>query len=202
MSLRAVVFDWGGVLMRTLDYGPRHAWDARLGLAAGSVERVVHGIEEWQQAQRGALSTSQYWAAVGQKLHLSDSDLSALRSDFYQGDRLHGPTASLLARLRSRGLVVGLLSNNTLELGQELERLGLASMFDAVAISAASGAMKPEPAAYRAILGRLACPPNQALMLDDSPANVEGARAVGMAAVRVTGDEEWIETAERILQQE
>jgi epoxide hydrolase-like predicted phosphatase len=186
MQRRAVIFDWGGVLMRTADYAPRHAWDARLGLAAGQVEAVVHGIEAWNRAQRGEIGEEAYWQAVAGKLRLDESAAARLRDDFYRGDALDESLVSLIRRLRGSGLLVGLLSNNVSSLAAALDAPGLADLFDARVISAEIGVMKPDPAAYHAILTRLDVPPGAALFVDDSPANVTGAAATGMAAVRFT----------------
>jgi hypothetical protein len=41
--IRAIIFDFGGVLMRTGDPAGRCEWEARLGLASSELERVVHG---------------------------------------------------------------------------------------------------------------------------------------------------------------
>lgn len=180
---RAVIFDWGGVLMRTTDYSPRLGWDARLGQPPGSVEAVVHGIPAWQAAQRGEIGEDAYWAAVGEALGLDAGDLAALRDDFYSGDALDAGLAALIDALRGRGVRVGLLSNNGPALADDLQATGMAGRFDASVISCEIGVMKPDPAAYEAILRRLDVRPEQALFIDDSPANVEGARAVGMSAV-------------------
>jgi putative hydrolase of the HAD superfamily len=84
--------------------------------------------------------------------------------------------------------LVGLLSNNTLDLYDALAAFELDQLFDAVVISAEIGLMKPDPAAYQAVLERLGVAPQQAIFVDDFPANVDGARAVGMEAVRFTPD--------------
>src|SRR5574340_415161 len=49
--IRAVIFDWGGVFMRTVDPSFRLAWDARLGLTPGSIQRLFFESAEWQRAQ-------------------------------------------------------------------------------------------------------------------------------------------------------
>jgi epoxide hydrolase-like predicted phosphatase len=188
MQRRAVIFDWGGVLMQTVNYAPRHEWDTRLGLAAGQVEAIVHGIEAWNRAQRGEIGEEAYWQAVAGKLGLDESAAEQLRDDFYRGDALDETLVALIRRLRGRGLRVGLLSNNAPSLAAALDRLNLADLFDARVISAEIGVMKPDPAAYHAVLDRLDVPPGAALFVDDSPANITGAAAVGMAAVRFTPD--------------
>lgn len=180
---QAAIFDWGGVLMRTEDHSFRLAWDARLGLAPGSVEQVVHGIPEWRQAQRGEISSAAYWQAVAQQLGLTAEETLALRSDFYSGDRLDKELIMLIQKLRESGIRTGLLSNNTPDLRDEMRALKLDGIFDAVVISAEIGVMKPEPAAYHAILDALNTVPQQAILIDDFEDNVAGAQAVGMQAV-------------------
>lgn len=183
MKLKAVIFDWGGVLMRTEDYAPRARWDARLGTAPGHVERVVHGIEAWQQLQRGEADVATYWRVVGDELGLGDDDLAQLREDFYSGDRLDEALVEQIGELKARGLLVGLLSNNTPELLPVLRQAGLDTLFDAIVVSCDIGVMKPDPRAYRAILDALGVEAKAALFVDDFAENVRGAEAVGMGAV-------------------
>jgi putative hydrolase of the HAD superfamily len=180
---KAVVFDWGGVLMRTADHSPRHAWDRRLGLSPGAVEAVVHGIPAWRAVQRGESTPETYWQAVAEKLNLSAGQLTRLRRDFYSGDRLDESLVALIRDLRGRDVPVGLLSNNSPELADLLADLGVGDLFDACVISAEIGVMKPDPHAYRAILDELEVRPQEAVLIDDSPENVEGARSVGMATI-------------------
>jgi epoxide hydrolase-like predicted phosphatase len=185
---KAVIFDWGGVLMRTLDYSSRHAWDHHLGLPSGAVESIVHGVPAWEQAQRGAITPEAYWEVVRESLGLDSEALAALREDFYIGDRLDKALVELIVDLHEREVLVGLLSNNTLDLYDALAAFELDQLFDAVVISAEIGLMKPDPAAYQAVLKRLGVAPHQAIFVDDFPANVDGARSVGMEAVRFTPD--------------
>jgi epoxide hydrolase-like predicted phosphatase len=180
---KAVIFDWGGVLMRTVDYEPRHCWDRRLGLPEGSVEKVVHESEAWKQVEQGRISPHEYWMAIGRQLHLSPTQLYDLRGDFYSGDRLDEDLLSLITSLRARGVQIGLLSNNSLELLDMLADNKLNNLFDDLIISAQIGILKPDPRAYHAILEKLGASAGQALFIDDARVNIEGALAVGMAAI-------------------
>jgi putative hydrolase of the HAD superfamily len=184
MIKRALVFDFGNVLMSTVDYAPRHRWDDRLGLPHSSVERAVHNESSWIGAQTGQISLAGYWADVGQRLRLDDNDLTQLRDDFYSGDRLNLSLLDYIRARREEGHAVGLLSNDSLELVDKLRRLDLEPLFDAIVISAQIGVMKPHPGAYEAILKRLGRSPQETLFIDDRQDNVDGANAVGMIGVR------------------
>lgn len=183
-SKKAIIFDLGGVLLRTENYEPRHAWDRRLSLPPGTVESVVHGIGEWQQAQCGVISIEQYWQAVSDRLHLNPWELTSLQHDFYAGDRLDLSLIDLIRRLRKEAIGIGLLSNNTLDVLDLLSALKIRSLFDACVISVEIGVMKPDPAAYQAILERLGLPPGATLFVDDAPENVDSAHACGMGSIR------------------
>ncbi len=181
---RAVIFDWGGVLMRTEDRRPRLEWDKRLGLQPGTVESAVHGIAAWEKAQLGQIDVEAYWQAVGNELGLDAAQLQELRRSFYSGDRLDRGLVTLIGELRAHGVLIGLLSNNSPDLHDILTGLGLDSLFDARVISADIGVMKPHPAAYWAVLERLGIAPETSAFIDDSAANVQGAARVGMQAIQ------------------
>ncbi|MFW5691216.1 MAG: HAD family hydrolase [Chloroflexota bacterium] len=182
-SARAVVFDFGGVLMKTVDYAPRHTWDDRLGLPRGSVERAVHNTKSWVEAQHGRLDINTYWADVAARLQLDAGQVVALAEDFYSGDQLDADLIALIRRVRGQGVPVALLSNDSVDLRPRLERLGIDSLFDPLVISAEIGVMKPERAAYTTVLDQLALPPEVTVFIDDRAENVEGARAAGMQAI-------------------
>lgn len=199
MRDRAVVFDWGGVLMRTEDYTPRHRWDAKLGLPTGAVEKVVHGIPEWGQVQQGQITLDAYWRAVQRRLGLDVEETAALAQGFYRGDRLDADLVTLIRELRRSGVRVALLSNNISALAGEIEELGLGEMFRPQVISADIGVMKPAAGAYQAVLDQLDVDAGNTLFIDDSPANVEGACAVGMHALLFRPDMDLANAVQRWL---
>jgi HAD superfamily hydrolase (TIGR01509 family) len=179
----AVIFDWGGVICRTADYGPRHAWDRQLGLPEGTVESIVHGIPAWREAQCGQMTLDAYWQTVRTELHLTSEQLDGLRRDFYSGDQLDDRLITLIHELRRNRIPVGLMSNNTPDLRDTLSDLGIGNLFNACVISAEIGVMKPDANAYHAILKKMQASAEDAIFIDDFIENVEGARAIGMKAI-------------------
>jgi putative hydrolase of the HAD superfamily len=185
---KAVIFDWGGVIMRTHDRSGRDEWDRKLGLPQWGVERVIHGSEPWNEAQRGERSIESYWQAVAEELGISPDDIPQLRNDFYRGDRIDRDLLDFIRELRADGHKVGLMSNNSLHLLKVIEQHDLAGLFDEVVISAQIGVMKPAPEAFHAILDKLGVSPSESVFIDDFARNIEGARAVGMQAVHFRPD--------------
>jgi putative hydrolase of the HAD superfamily len=180
--IRAVIFDWGGVLMRTDDPNPRLAWDARLSLPPGSINRLVFESAGWSRALYGQIGDDELWAEVGDQLNLSAESLAELRHDFWAGDRLDGELVSLIRGLRPR-YQTALLSNFTAGLRPLLARYNLAAAFDVIVISGEEGIVKPDARIYQVTAARLGTPPSECLFVDDFKENVAGARAAGMQAL-------------------
>lgn len=182
----ALVFDFGGVLMKTVTRSFRWAWDDRLGLARGTVERVVHGSESWRRAQVGVISVQDYWRDVAAQLGLNSRELSELETDFFKGDQLDLEIMEFIRRCKLAGQRTALLSNDSPALHDKLERLGISMLFDPLVISADIGVMKPDARAYQHVIGLLGCPPAQTVFVDDMPANIRGASDVGMNGILYT----------------
>lgn len=182
--IRGVIFDFGGVLVRTADPAGRRKWESRLGLRAGDLERAVHGSDLWILAQRGEMTPDAFWAAVAERLGVAEPDIPALRADYFADDHLDPALMALIADLRARGWPVALLSNDSAALEAKLrDELGIYDAFDQVIISAHIGHMKPEAATYRTAAAAIGLSTPECVFIDDNPANVDGARAVGMAAI-------------------
>jgi 2-haloacid dehalogenase len=94
----------------------------------------------------------------------------------------------LVDRLRARGhrlLAITNFAAYTWPVALQLHPR-LASAFEDVVVSGHESLLKPEPAIYRLLLARNGLSAGECLFIDDSAANVAGARAVGMAAHHFT----------------
>ncbi len=195
----ALIFDFGGVFMKTIDRTPRYRWDDRLGLAHGSVEKVVHGSESWRTAQTGAITPEAYRADVAAQLGISVADMVDLFRDYFSGDQLDPSLVEYAAALHKRGYRVALLSNDSVELGAKLSALGISHLFDPLVISAQIGVMKPDERAYRTVLDQIGCRPSDAIFIDDMPANIAGSEAVGIQGILYTNTEALEKELEALL---
>jgi putative hydrolase of the HAD superfamily len=99
--------------------------------------------------------------------------------------------------MKARGLRIGLLSNSSRDLPHFVEHHGLVA--DAVLTSHAHGKTKPHESIFRAMLDALDVPAADAVMVGDTlDDDIEGARAVGMAAVLVDREGRHPEIADRL----
>jgi putative hydrolase of the HAD superfamily len=84
-----------------------------------------------------------------------------------------------LVRQVRRRAPVGLLTNGTSRLGQDLVTLGIVEEFDVIFNSADLGVAKPDAKVFELVTSRLGVVPSSVFFADDSPAHVDGARRVG-----------------------
>ena len=182
---KAVIFDWGGVLMRTEDDSGRRKWEQRLGLPLYAVDRIVHGSRSWKLAQLGAVTDEAYWADVGRQLGIEGETLREFRRDYFSGDVLDQELIGLIRRLRPR-FKTALLSNASPFLATELEEYGVADAFDVIVISGVVGVQKPDQAIYHIVLDRLGVAPEEAVFVDDFADNVRAAQELGIHAIQFT----------------
>ena len=181
--MKAVIFDVGGVLLRTHDWAGRHKWDLELGLPIGTVEHTVFNSELGTAAQLGHVTTEQHWENVGRHFRLSTAQLQDLRQDFWAGDRLETSLIDIIRQLR-RNYRTAIISNAFEDLRQVLtEELEIAHLFDVITVSAEEGTMKPGSQIYQTTVNQLECLPHEAVFIDDSQANIEGANRLGFATI-------------------
>lgn len=180
---RAVIWDFGSVLVYMEDDAPRLALAARLGVPLERLDALVFDSESARRAAVGELTIGQHWQAVAQALGISQAELPAVINQFWSADALNTDVVAYIQSLRPR-CKVGLLSNAWDNLRQTLEqRFGVAHLFDEIIVSAEERLVKPDPRIYRVALQRLGVPPAAAIFVDDLLENVLAARAVGMAGV-------------------
>ena len=74
---------------------------------------------------------------------------------------------------------------------------GVDALFERVVYSRQIKRQKPDPVAFERLCAELQRPPEELLFVDDSPANVEGARSAGLAAVVFTSERELVADLER-----
>jgi putative hydrolase of the HAD superfamily len=116
------------------------------------------------------------------------ADVAALdRADVATWSHPYEPTLRLAERLAARGTGLALLSNAPLSLAAAVDRMSWTDLVTHRFFSCRIGATKPDPAAYRAVLDRIGAAPAHVTFVDDRPANVAGAEAVGIRGVLFTG---------------
>lgn len=198
--IEAVFFDFGGVFTDS----PFHAVTAygeELGLRAEQVTGVVFGSYEndgdhpWHQLERGEITlekTRELVLEIGREhdLEIDIYDLFMRMAGNNAGADARQPLVERVRGLRGDGYTTGIITNNVAEFGDGWRGLlPVDELFDFVIDSSSVGVRKPDPRIFQLALERVpSVPPERAVFLDDYPANVEAARALGMQAILVDTD--------------
>ncbi len=90
-------------------------------------------------------------------------------------------------RAGHRGLRLAILSNAPAEVADEIDEAPWLAAFSRRFFSCRLKAVKPEAAAYRAVLDALGAEPGEVVFFDDRPANVAGAAAARNRCPSVRG---------------
>lgn len=183
MPIRAVIFDVGGVLLRTEDRSARRAWERRFGLPEWGLADLVFGNPVARRASVGRASADDAWAEVARRLSLGPAELRALQADFWRGDAWDADLLEFVRSLRPR-LKTGVLSNAWPGAREANAAHVNPGLFDVIVYSGEEGMEKPDPEIYRRALARLGVGPAEAVFVDDVAENVAAARAVGMRGVQ------------------
>ena len=183
MSIKAVIWDFGGVLMRTEDYSSRNRLAQSLGITRSEIEDLVFGLELGRRAQLGEISIDQHWENVRQSLGLSPTGLQEFRDRFWGGDLLDTDLIDYIRLLRLK-YKTGLLSNAFSNLRLLVTDIWkIADAFDQMVVSAEVGVMKPDALIYQLAVESLQVAPDEAVFIDDFQRNIEGARVLKLQAI-------------------
>ncbi|MCE9645609.1 MAG: HAD family phosphatase [Chloroflexi bacterium] len=198
MSIRAVFFDFGGVIMRTEYQAPRQHLAERFRMDYDDIDRVVFGSESARRASLGEISEDAHWAEVLKRMKLPLTEKKAFSDEFFGGDVIDHKLVGYLRLLHGK-VHTGLISNAWSGLRDFITREKIIDIFDTVIISAEVGVVKPEAGIYQLALEQAGVRAEEALFVDDMTANIEACQKVGMKGILFRDAQETIEQLDRHL---
>ena len=199
MTIRAVIFDFGGVIVRTEDQSPRLKWAERLGVTPEVLSATVFDSDASTEATIGRVPAEAIWAHVAASFSLDAATLAQLRSEFFAGDRRDDALVAFLRGLRP-AYKTGILSNAWSDGRQIIAgKFALGDAVDDLVVSAEVGVAKPDPRIYELATTRLGVRPDETIFVDDFMRNIDGARKFGMQAVHFRNREQAIADVRALL---
>ena len=184
MRPTAVVFDLGGVL---IDWDPRYLY-RRLFDDPDEMESFLAEVTtaEWNAHQ----DAGRPWAEAVELLVADHPERRELIEAFHQRwpEMLAGEipgTVDVLAELRASGVRLVALSNWSAETFPiARERFDFLAWFEGIVISGDVGVNKPDRRIFEHLIAQFCIEPAHAVFIDDSPANVAAASALGFVAIQ------------------
>jgi HAD superfamily hydrolase (TIGR01549 family) len=198
MTIKAVYFDLGGVIVRTEFQAPRERLADRVGMTYEELVKAVFESRTSREASIGKISEDDHWKAVVRSLRLSPREMESARNEFFAGDIVDIALLDYIRALRPR-YRTGLISNAWDGLRPYMEREKFVDAFDALTISAEVGFMKPEAAIFQHALDQLEVKPGQAVFVDDFAENITGCEAVGMHGILFRTVDQTLKDLKKIL---
>jgi epoxide hydrolase-like predicted phosphatase len=182
MSIRAVFFDFGGVIQRTEFQAPRQHLGERFRMDYEDIDKLVFGSESARRASVGEITEDAHWTNVLTRLKRPAAELKTIEGEFFGGDVIDRDLVELIRSLRGK-FHVGLISNAWSGMRAFLEREKLIELFDTVVISAEVRVMKPEAKIYSIALEQAGVKAEEAVFVDDVQANIDACQNIGMKGV-------------------
>lgn len=178
-SIRAVVFDMGGIIEPSADDEVVAALARRLELSPAELRARRAGYAHALTVGRRTLRD--FYAGLG----AGDPDALVAHHLAVYGDataRLDPDVLGLIETLRGEYLVA-CLSNTEVEVARFNHARGRFRIFDRAFLSTELGLAKPERAIFERVLTELGCRPAEVVFTDDRADNVASAAAAGLHAI-------------------
>jgi len=185
MSIKAVVFDLGGVIVRTEYQAPRQHLAERFGMDYGEIDKIVFAGGNHSSAARatiGEITEEEHWLNVMNILKQPANEYERVRDEFFAGDVIDLEIVNFLRSIKLN-YKVGLISNAWSGLRDYIVRERFDDAFHHMIISAEVGAAKPDPKIYHIALEQLQVQAKEAVFVDDFYENIEACEKVGMKGI-------------------
>jgi putative hydrolase of the HAD superfamily len=210
MTIRAVIFDFGGVITSS-PFDAFNRMEAERGLPHDFVRRVNASDPDgnaWARFERAEIDAATFdrlFAAEARALghELPGADVLALLA----GD-VRPRMVAAIDRLGAEDYLLGCITNNVptgqgagmaLTPDRAEDIAAILARFDRVIESSKVGIRKPDPRIYAMMTDALGVSPTECVYLDDLGVNCKPAAAMGMTAIKVATGDQALADLERAL---
>jgi putative hydrolase of the HAD superfamily len=213
MSVRAVIFDFGGVVVSS-PFEAFARYEAATGLPVGFLRRLNAtdpDTNAWARLERNEVDLAGFAELFDAEARAAGHDVDGRAVLAMLSGELRPQMVEALRRCHER-LKTALLTNNFVAVTDPggstvaddgAPALGLMATvldhFDVIVESSRVGLRKPDPAIYRLVCAELGVAPAEAAFLDDLGVNLKPARAMGMATIKVDDPDEAIADLEAVV---
>ena len=182
-AIRNVIFDLGGVVF---DWNPDHIVSRVQPVPElrAALKEALFGHADWRLFDRGALTEPEIVQRLQQRLGATQTEVEVIL-DAVRNSLVEKPeTLELLRALQGRGTPLYCLSNMPASIYTHLrQRHSFWDVFHGIVISGEVQMMKPEPEVFLHLLEKYGLRPEETVFIDDSLANIEAAKGVGLRTI-------------------
>jgi putative hydrolase of the HAD superfamily len=206
--VEAIVSDFGGVLTSPLADSFVGVLDSS-GISLEEMGKAMMAIAEREgsnplfELETGRVSEATFMGRLSDQLSAqlgSAVELDGFGERYFRHLQPNERLIDYMRGLRNRGYKMAICTNNIREWEAHWRAmLPVDEIFDLVVDSAFVGSRKPEPRIYEITLERLGASPEATLFIDDVEVNCDGARQLGIHAIRFRSTDQAIEEIEAAL---
>lgn len=198
-NIKAIAFDYGGVI-ETINKGLISDIATYLGTTETEWDKVYYSlIYLFHTNQR---TWEEVAALVAKKFNASDAQIEHMQEMIKENRatrKIDWKLVEMIKGLKDKKYKIGLLSNNYIELRQELINLGLIDLFDAIVISAEVGCYKPHPEIFKILFDKLGVKSSEVVFIDDTSKSLAGAADIGYVPILYVNIEQLKKDLAKIL---
>jgi epoxide hydrolase-like predicted phosphatase len=199
MAIKAIVFDMGGVLLRTEDFSVRERLAAAHHLSLQALSAGVFDSPTSRLAEEGKLTETAHWQTVFERWQIPPQEQAQFIQSFWGGDRLDAVLVDQIRQWRGR-YSLGLLSNAWDGARASVEqRYHFLDAFDVTIFSAEVGMRKPSAEIFYYMLDQMKAAPDETVFVDDFLDNIRGAAAVGINTVHFRNRDQALDDLKAML---
>ena len=192
--IKNIVLDVGKVLVQ---WEPVEAM-RKLGFSEDeimAINEAVFASGKWGETDRGTLSNEEYLALFCEGAFAFKDQIYTLWDNINLAIWQFPYVKEWIRSMKTAGYHVYILSNygeHTYRKTRE-DSLDFLSLVDGAIFSYEVKVIKPDAAIYEALCKKYNLIPEECVFLDDLPANIDGAKAIGMQGIVFTGLKEALE---------
>jgi putative hydrolase of the HAD superfamily len=194
-SIRAVLFDFGGVIT-TSPFEAFHRFERQRGLPVGflqEINRTDPDHNAWARFERGELSAARFDEVFASESRAAGHEVRGLEVVALVYGNIRPRMTRAVERCRGKFVTACLTNNFQQDSGDETAPAAarpqdwesVLALFDEVIESSKVGVRKPETAFFELACEKLSIEPRDAVFLDDLGRNLKPARAMGMHTIKV-----------------
>lgn len=182
-AIKVIIFDMGGVLIKTIDRHPRTELAKHFNMTYNELDALVYGSESAQKASLGEITETEHFEFVLNTLGSPDFGINRFQEAFWGGDVLDEELVAFISNHKDN-FRFGMLSNAMSDIRKWLNhKYDFLRLFDVTFFSAEQKIAKPDPKFYFAILKEFNAEPHEAIFIDDFIENIAAAKNMGIHTI-------------------
>jgi epoxide hydrolase-like predicted phosphatase len=178
--IKAVIFDWGGVLVDDPAPGYVEYCAKYLKIPAKELKKTFQKYHS--DLQKGLISEEFFWSEVCSKLGIPEPSPLLWKEAFGAVYSEKKEIFATVSSLKESGYKLAVLSNTEMSMVDFFNEQNY-QFFDVAVFSCLEGTAKPDKRIYELTLEKLGVQAEEAVFIDDKQENISGAEKVGIKTI-------------------